>query len=263
MLKIDLEDLRLEGLQKIAGLYGIQTPGVDRDVLLTRIRDRLPGQWEITLGEPNKAWYRRGSSWMSLAGIVVAALSLVGGWYSIYTTVSKNLEEKLKENTRAWQQVIVYSIIEKGTQAQPRGLSFDEIRDKYVVEAAAAQGVDVPKDKLQPIELKRILTDLISLDQVYQTTEDKYVLKKAMIVEGIDRMFVVDKAKAHVLHVLAIEPAKYTVEELGRRVIPETGITQQEFTRLINELISLNTVTFDTEDRLASRAFPKKKKNDK
>jgi hypothetical protein len=254
-----------EGLEKIAGLYGLSVgTGVNRDQLVQAITQRISAGNGVTFGEHPRPWYKIASFWVSISAVFLALLGTIASWFTVHMAVaqltynvSKDVEDREKDRKLQWQQVIVYSIIDKETRKRPLGISFDDIRGKYIQEVVAAKKESQLNGELDEFTLRRILTDLITLQQIYHTVEDKYVLQKALMVQGVERALLQDHAKTVILHMLAAEPGRYTADQLAQKAVDTTGITRPEYNRIITDLMSSNAVAFDNQNHLYNRAFPK------
>ncbi len=263
MFKFSLDDLTLVGLQKIAGYYGIPTANIPRNDLANLISQRMSAGAEVSFGPGSRLWWKNPSVVVAILAVLVTAGTMSAHWYSIHRTIGKDVEQREKEKKLLWQRVIVYTIIEKDGNKNPSGISFDDIRGRYIQEVVAAKKEDQLQGELDEFTLRGILIDLSSLQQIYRIVGDKYISQKAFILHGADRLLLQDQAMTIVLNMLAVEPEQYTADQLAQKAVDAAGITRQEFNRILTELIALNAVAFNDKNQLYNRAFPKKKEDNK
>jgi hypothetical protein len=255
MLKFALEDLTVEGLRKLADSYGIPKTKTGRDELLEALKERMAKDAEIVIGEPKKPWWKTASVIVSIIALVVSA----AGWAVVYLTIQKDAAQKRETQKQHWQQVIIYKIIKDGTKKQPT-MGFEDIRQKYLSEAAASNIVELTKEELQPHELDRILLELMASNMVYLNIDDNYTVQRTSTYKRADRVFIEEDAKYAILHELTINPGKHTAAELYQAIQKATSLTAEEYNALLNQLMASKMVIVGLDFKLSSiTSTPQKK----
>jgi hypothetical protein len=259
MLKFTLvDDLTVDGLRKLADLYGVPKAVTLKPDLITALQGRMATGDEVVLGQATKAWYRTPTVMVSIVSVLIAIGAMAASWYNVSNTVSKELAEKRKGAMLDWQRVVVYKIIEAGTKDKDKdndgSMSFETIRQQYVTEAAAADGISLPKGELQPWSLRRILLDLIMTQAVYQSHDDKYCIQRSYTNPRAGRTFLEEQANYTILNLLSREGGKHDFLELGQIVTDKLKITNEEYNSIMNQLMASNLVLVGLNKKLYSIA---------
>ncbi len=164
--------------------------------------------------------------------------------------VKKSSEEAEKESLRKWQKTILFAVIEEGTKNKSPGMTLDEIRTKYLVEASAVKEPDIPKSELTPLALRRLLLDLLSGGLIYQTFEDKYVIQRTAVNMQADRYYILTAAQSYTLSLLCIEGGKYSLADLRQLICDKYDISSEEFNVLFAQLDASRAVVTGDDMRL-------------
>jgi hypothetical protein len=85
---------------------------------------------------------------------LTAIATLVGVVTLIWAFVEHSLKERAAD-VQHWQRVVVYKVI-----AERRGIQFNELKVRYVAEAAQVQTVSLPTKDIQDDALRYVLLDL-------------------------------------------------------------------------------------------------------
>lgn len=264
MLKFSLDDLNVEGLQKIASYYGVSTQG-DRAQLVERIRQRMSVRTQVVLAEGASTWWKSPAILVAVLAAVIAASAMIATWYNAGTaatnlqrTIAKDLEQKQAEKVAQWQKVMVFSIIR---QADLKGVGLEEIRRKYIQEATTVQEVDLKKEDLQPMVLHRILMDLQCSGLIFNLLDGNYVAMRASVPPRTARMHVDELAKDVTVRAIIRRPGQLTKAEIGPIVADELKISNASFELILISLISNREVIVDEEGKLwpATNPPPRKK----
>jgi hypothetical protein len=193
--------------------------------------------------------------------LLVTAFSAVAalGWLGL--ELHKLRKEEEAQRVQEWQKVTDYKIIQKYFLKNRATISFEEIKTAYVTEASRSDKIDLPKEELQDLTLRKILLDLMTSSLVYETTGGKYVVNQADINKKFDRFFVIEDAAEEIIGLLHDKDAKYTAEQLKERLEKDKKIklSSVEYDKLLLELVGKGWVTIDGEGFLRSRLHPAKK----
>jgi hypothetical protein len=272
MITFKLSDLNAEALRAAAKRLGIDD-GLNKSDIEVKIRERVAADddalvfgsssKQVMLIPQNPAWRTIGFwtllvyvatmffvAWSSKSGSDSAVTALA----QLNANLSRQAEEDRKTKVRDWQQVIVFKLVED--EGGDTGVGFKDILSKYTDKALTVEGIDFKKEELQDLALQRILTDLLVLGLVYQTMDNKYIIQRAAVSPRSSRVFVEEGARYHILHLLSIEPGKYTVEELGRLINVKLKTSSEEFVHIINEMITQGFIKMSPEGKVYSAAFP-------
>jgi hypothetical protein len=203
------------------------------------------------------------SRFISIFALVVAVLSCLASWWGTISTVNKNNAELEFRSILSWQQSLVYSLIDKGTKNKPTGMTFDEIKDKYVAAGLTEPKLKISKDKLQEEELRLVLLSLMESKLIYQTLLDTYVTGKTQQLYGVEKTFEVNRGIGSILRILSTRGGELTVAGMEEAVTKDTNITKEDYHTAVNQLIASNAVTLDEAGKLWSVSNPNPKKKDK
>ena len=150
-------------------------------------------------------------------------LAIVAGLVAAGTFVFSLLSDfkRASENDiRTWQKAIMYKIV---SDAAPGAVHFDDIRGKYVTEAAANQQFDVPKEELNDTVTRRILLELIA-----------------------DKVLVLSAKNFYSINVRTYEIDRYrTVMEGYDNTIEKVSILADNYKDLVEEYSHLYASTLD------------------
>jgi hypothetical protein len=283
MVTFKISDIQVEPLKNAAVELGIPNAATaKRDELEAEIKKHLALDGVLVFAPmaPMGGRDHRPSRWWQnpslvsfvlplLAVVIAGAAALFSGlnaladWRSadaainqLNATIQSHLKEEGRKKVQEWQEVMVFSIIEQGTKNADKGISFEEIKNKYLVEATAVEDVDLKKEELRPLTLKRILIDLMMIGVVYQTLDDNYVVQRAWINPRPERSFLEERAKYAILHLLSTDGGRLTVPELGQVITDKLKITNEEFNALVSQLIAGNALIIDEDKKVWCVANP-------
>lgn len=170
---------------------------------------------------------------------------------SLQIALEQQNKEEDDRHRLEWQRVIVYDIIAKGyRKTERRGLSFDEIQSKYREEAKSVQGIDISRDQLQPLELRRILLELSMQGTIYQTQQETYVIVEGMISPRAGRHYTESQAKYAIIDMLTADSGKYTVLELSQKVLAKHNLTPEEFNVVMTDLLVAKAILIDKNKKV-------------
>jgi hypothetical protein len=108
-----------------------------------------------------------------ILGILAVGISAIGLWINARDLNYKETQKRIEE----WQRTVIYKVI----QDNP-GIKFENLRDKYVVEAKRAGDDVIASDKLQDSQLMLALLNLISNDVIEVSRDNGYNMVKAGIL---------------------------------------------------------------------------------
>lgn len=252
MFKFHLEELTVDGLRKLADHLGIPKATTNRDELLQALKSRMAAGAEIVLGQQSPPWYRTPAILISMVAVLIAFAAMCSNWYSIHVAIGREHELHDKERIQRWQEVIVYKIIAEGTKTGERTISFDEISKSYVTAATQSDFVELKKEELQPLTLHRILQNLIALQLVFQTLDDKYAIQRSSLNPRADRAILEEQAKYEILNLLSREGGKHTYLELSQIITDRRKISNEEYNTIMNQLMASNLVLVGADMKLWS-----------
>jgi hypothetical protein len=274
MIKFELDDLNLDGVKKLAKYLGINIANISEETLRSQIAEKKAADVEITLFQGDRVLSAEpataSSSKLALVAAVVAVFAMLGGWVSSWAAV-KNLERTLAteaerqrgEQIQDWQQIVVFSAIEKATSAKPPGLNVAEIKTAYLEEATIVEGIDLKKQDLQEMALRRIVIDLLRSGLVYRLTDGRFVVQEALFNDEFERPYTIQKAKRAILMFLSTHEGQFTSEGLRRELSNRVKLTEEEWTETIADLLLTKTVRVDSANKLHSVLRPPSKKAEK
>jgi hypothetical protein len=187
-----------------------------------------------------------------LAALVMIAIEL----RKLSTAEYARAEDDRSQKVQDWQRVVVYNILDAKMNRDRGALAIDEIRNEYVSQAATVNGLDLKKEELQDLALRRILLDLMSSGLVYETGKGKYVVQQSELNLKFDRQFLQSDAVSKILTVVNDESGKYTVAELDPKLRDELKLSKEEFNKVVLELVAYNWINIDHQGKLTSRLKP-------
>ena len=244
MAAFRLEDLSTDAVRTLAREMGIpNAQNADKEALIPLIVARMGGNASLAFVPMNPALdkpsYLRKFNWFLLAAVPLTTLALTAwiawaNWQSA-TTAANALQQELaragKEDKEKrdyeWQRTAVYDIIDRGMKPDLSALTFPDIQNQYVSKAAARRE-ELGKEKLKDQELQRILIDLMSIDLVYRTVDDRYYTKRHILLKGDNSLTNNSTANA-ILRVLASERGTKTVDELRAIVTQGGSVSADEY----------------------------------
>jgi len=239
MVKFNLADLTVEGLQKIAAYYGVSAQG-DRAALTDRIAQRMSSGTHVVLGEAPKKWWKTPPIIVAIIAVAVAVGGTTASWLSLNWTMTNTLEQRSRAEKNDWKRKKVFIIIDDSVASHPLGITLDDIQSRYVQEAFLVEGIELEKRELLPAELKGIIMDLTSTGLVYRTYDNKYTVQRSAVMPGAERIHVENRANYVILSFLATESGKYTLSELRTKIADKVTLTDDEYHLVTNQLIALN-----------------------
>jgi hypothetical protein len=280
MIRFTLNDVTFEALKSLAGRLGIPNAATiqNKEEVIRKLQQWMAPGGDTVLapleaGKPGwQSWMK--VNWIPVVGTLIAVGSLVTAYFSMQATlvsartaadnlrnvIEREQQQKRDDKVATWQQVIVYKVIEEGTKSGDRSIPFESIRQRYMTEAASAAAVDLKKDELNPLVLRKILQDLMALQLVYQTLDDNYVIQRSATNPRVDRVFLEDNAKYAILNLLSREGGKYAIHDLSQIITDQFKITNEEFHSLVNQLMAANMVLVGDDKKLWSLiSIPRRK----
>jgi hypothetical protein len=161
-------------------------------------------------------------------------------------------EDKRSAELRDWQAFVVFSIIDKGFEEQKfaSGLTFDEIRARYVQEAGTITSIEISKRELQPDALQRILFGLLTNQRIYKTHDGRFASQRSELLPGFGRQSPMEAASFEILSLVSAESGKHTKDSLQGGLADKYHLTTTEYRYVIANLISLGFVESDGDGKL-------------
>jgi hypothetical protein len=257
MLK--LTDIKETSLRNLATELGLPATGTVAE-LTAAIKQRLAPNSALVFvplvpGTPASG-SGRGALFVSFIGVGIALAALLVNWISLHATLDKNATDLREAKEAEWQTTIVHSIIDDATKDDASGVPFQKILDTYQTKALAEKSVSLGKDKLQPIELRRILLNLMQTNAIYGLVGDRYFPARGVVVPGVEKPYIESRIISTIVQVLSSEGGRYTVTELEPKVTDIAKVTQQDYNTVINSLIVQKAVIPDDKGKLWSAAKP-------
>src|SRR5689334_4079321 len=111
---------------------------------------------------------------ISFVSLIVAIASATFSYWGVSSTANKYASDKKTSDQRDWQTTVIYNVIVDAGKTDPNGIAFEDILTKYVVKASADEKIEFEKEKLQPLELRRILMGLVRDKMIYNSPDDRY-----------------------------------------------------------------------------------------
>ena len=218
---VKLEELTVPALMTMAAELDIPDSNtMNKNQLLDAIQQKL-GVNEALIFVPVNATqdpYKKWSLRVSIAAGIIATAAAFASWCGTIAAINKNSDESRESAEFQWQVSIAYKIIERESKKHLLGVSLDDIRQQYVGEATSAKEVNLRKDKLSELELRKVLIQLLALKLVYQTAEDKYITARTAILPGGHLAVAINNAQLAIHAKLLTEKGRYTLEFIGNQV---------------------------------------------
>ncbi len=198
---------------------------------------------------------------LSVVSVIVASAAAIANWWEasatvglLKTEIAKNNYENARIAIEEWQELVVFSIIEKGFRENKfqSGLGFDAIKSEYLDEAKTVKEVELGEDDIQPTTLRRILLRLIRNQVVFKTDADGYVVNRSELLDGFGRLNQTRRASYDIVYILATESGKFNDQKLQTRIIEKFQLTPQEYRYLVNQMIANGYVVRDSAGFLHS-----------
>ena len=199
------------------------------------------------------------SGFVVALGVVGALGTLAYEIHKFGVVESERAEEERKKKVREWQEVIVYNILQQRMNKERGAMTFEEIRTEYVTQATAVQGIDLKREELQELPLKKILLVLMSLGLVYEMAGGKYAIQQSVLNVKFDRVYPKSDAADKILFFVDNESGKHTIDEIDAKLRDELKLSKEEFTRILVELSSLGYIILHEDGKLYSKLKPPKK----
>lgn len=255
-------------LHEFAKEFGIPNhETMDRDTLIKAIKGQMSTRWLSVTAIFISVIAAMASVGQLIVGIVSTNAAIQSATAATHSanTAMENLNLTLKETERseverqkeerqtkvlAWQKIIVFKIIEKGyyESKQKGGWNFDVIKGKYVTEAATVQGIDLKKEELSDLALKRIILDLMANQLIFQTVDEHFIINAALMNPRFDRTYSIEEVKYEIMNLITTEGGKYTVEAVGQKIHQKlAGTKPEEYNYVINNLIATRMLEITTE----------------
>jgi len=166
---------------------------------------------------------------ISALALLVSGLAALSSWWGTIAAVNRNTAEQEVVNRQHWQKAMVYQLIDEASKHKPEGITFTDLKDKYISAATAEASVKLGKPDLQPIELSSILLTLQAEQLVYKTTRDTYLPITGKEILGLESTFEVNRAIAAILTILSSRGGELTVNALEEKVVKEMKIGKGSF----------------------------------
>jgi len=148
--------------------------------------------------------------------------------------------------------VIVYEIIQG---ARLDGIDFSSIRREYVTRAQQLKDFPVPVEELSDLALRAVIMDLQQTQLVFLDAKGGYTSNSVAINPRYDRSFIEEQAKYALLSLLTTDGGRYSVDELRSKLTESTSITNQEFDKLFNDMVTTRQLRV-VDNRVWSSAHP-------
>jgi len=189
--------------------------------------------------------------WVPVLKVLVQITAVVTGVVAVISLVVNlwGINQSLKERKiRDWQQVVVFSIIEKAGNA---GISFDMIKTSYIQEAQIAKDVDIPKDSIQEGALRLVLMNLLSNQLVFATPEGRYVKWLTIPKMRLEKRTLYDSVQDKIVETVLKKPGKYSPEELHTQVLaPDRDVSLFEFYMILEGGLRAGAIYYDKNGKL-------------
>jgi hypothetical protein len=190
------------------------------------------------------------------ANIATAVSAVIALFALIVTLWNHDSQSKQREITR-WQNVVVAKILQEAD-----GLTFREIKTRYVAEAQQLQTFDLPKSEIQDGVLYAILISLQSSQVAMLGNDRKY--RARMSSPGPDMVSIWNEfqkrererelfhqLRARVLSILEAESGNYTTDSLFRKLENEgMDVDYSLYSSTLNFMRTENVVIKDENDLL-------------
>lgn len=215
--------------------------------------------------------------------VIVAGLVAAGTFvFSLLSEYKRSNENDI----RAWQKTIIYKIV---ADSDLGSANFNEIKVRYVAEAAAHQQFDVPKEELNDTVTRRILLELVSdgalrladqgyysinisgdISDRYETLLQEHLRVHTASLDAIRRQELSELQRAIIFEIIvtatsgsigfsdiqkeyASKSAEYDEDEL-----PKDQLNENETRRVILGLIADNAVVSIESDKYSVNNLPAK-----
>jgi hypothetical protein len=197
---------------------------------------------------------------------VLTAWIAYANWQSARTADAtlQNEYHKLDREDRekkeyAWQKQTVYDIIDKGMKASQGAVAFQDIQNQYVAKAVGRK-TELSKDKLTEEELNGILMDLLTVELIYRTVDDRYLTKRVFLMRGDNTLTQNSTANA-IMRVLVSERGTKTVDELRAIVTRDGTVTADDYNFVIAAMMAPSTGMIKLENgKVYAIQYPPEKK---
>lgn len=158
-----------------------------------------------------------------------------------------------------WQSAIVYEILEKGcAEGSCSGMTFDEIKTRYVTEAASFKDIDIPKEAISSTALRRILNGFRATNVIWCTTDRRYYPVYVILQKGADKAARFEPLQYAILNFLENEKGTMDAAQICRKISEQEKVGYDEVHMGLGELTSLKVVLSTSDSKLYSRVFPPK-----
>lgn len=183
-------------------------------------------------------WVAVGTFVLALTSVITLALTSC--------QINKTLKDK---QIYEWQQVIVFSIIEK---TGLDGITFENIRDKYITEATSYEKINISKNKIQPEQLKLVTMNLKTKSLIGERFDGKFYKQVSPFrLNDITKQLESDEKYNSIgdaiIDIIILNPGKYDANDLyllveNKLITEKNSIERREFDRVLNEMITNQTV---------------------
>lgn len=287
-----LEDLNEKPLRDAAAQLGIETAATaPKADLILAIKTRLAPNSALALlplsarpqgGKSNEG----GWSWVGIA-TALSALAMLATTVLTVFIASANVEsartaanlyqteltkvreaaekaehDRDEEVKRSWQRLVIFDILTSGMKENWNGLSLPEIRDRYkkaAIESSFAKEVKLGKEDLEDTAIKKHLFELMALQLVFQTLEDRYITERSAVNPRWQSATIELQIGYTISRLLEErEGDPYTLDGLRNAVGTKVAVKPQDFAGVIAELRRLGLVKVE-DGKVWSTGNPPKK----
>jgi hypothetical protein len=183
-------------------------------------------------------WVAVGTFILALVSVVTLAITF---WQMNKTLNNKTISE--------WQQVVVLSIIE---EEKLDGITFKEIEEKYVTKATYYKETAIPKNKIQPEQLKLVMMDLKTKNLIEERFDGKFFKQVTPFhLDDITKQLKSDEQYNSIgdaiIDIIISSPDEHDANSLyllveSKLKTETTSIERRLFDRVLNEMIANQTV---------------------
>ena len=163
------------------------------------------------------------------------------------------LKGEREKQIRDWQSLVIYNIIRK---AGIEGITFEEILQKYRVEATAFPSHDIPKNELTEDALRFLLLEMAKSNTAFLYRGDRYAVQVATVNLYFEKSVQVPEAKLAALTLLETESGKYTIAELIGKLNHYNEFLDGVALTAVVELVTLRGLIVDSDYKVWSVTKP-------
>ena len=186
---------------------------------------------------------------LQIAANAGTAISAVVGVAALVVTLLSIQTRAEAERVRQWQEVAVFSIIERHV---PSSVSFQEITEEYVSEVKAFQAVNVPDKPMKETTLKRILLRLLSQGIIEVDSEGRYAVASLATTASVRGAAEPRDPAAEILDAVRLRSCQLSHDQVIELVQSKVSATYSERSGIMESLVTRGLVAFDANQRLCT-----------